>query len=360
MITRLSITACLFLQATVALASLPFATGDISRPECIDAMKLARAMYQSTAQRLYAPLTIPADLQSTLVLGASALDISGGNALTSTEDFEKLPQDTRSIHWTKETNGALRVVVREVPVGWRGDMYDLYLLDAAVAKDDFLNSIKSAPGSSLYQPVVSDSWRPPLVFQLDQLKAKWFIDVGQPFQILSNWRVYSSKEKHAICTITFSPLGKDATGLLPRPVTRLAHKLDEALGPGNDEGTLQPTARTRLDAKHVLANAALRPWALTDGDAYNSRSEVDAGLEDWAKVNNSRRRLYSEIRKDYPLAEHSLVTYYANVYGLQPQKAKEAAAWVLDLIFRSSFVFSNGQNYFRYNGVRTNPWPLKH
>jgi hypothetical protein len=360
MIARLGTAVCFFLQATAAFASLPFATGDISRPECIDAVKLARAMYQSTAQRLYAPLSIPIDLQSTLVLGASARDISGGDALTSTEDFEKLPQDTRSIYWAKETNGALRVVVREVPVGWRGDMYDLYLLDAAVAKGDFLNGIESATGSSPYQPLVSGTWRPPLVFRRGQPKAIWFIDVGQPFQILSDWRVYSSKERHAICTIAFIPPGKDPAGLLPRPVTKLARKLDEALGPGNDEGTLQPTARTRLDAKHVLANAALRPWALTDGDAYNSRSEVEAGLEDWAKVSKSRRRLYSEIRKEYPLAEHSLAAYYASAYGLQPQKAQEAAAWVLDLTFRSFFVFSNGQDYFRYDGVRTNPWPLKH
>lgn len=360
MITRLGIAVCCFLQATAALASLPFATGDISRPECSDAMKLAKAMFQSTAMRLYAPLTIPTGLRSTLVLGASELDISGGNALTSTEDFEKLPQDNRNIYWAKETNGALRVVVREAPVGWRGDMYYLYLLDAAVAKDDFLNSINSATGSSSYQPVVSDTWRPPLVFQPPQHEAKWFIDVGQPFQILSDWRVFSSEKGRAICTIAFGPSGKDAAEHLPRPVKRLASKLDEALGPGNDEGTLQPTARTRLDAKHVLANAALRPWALVDANAYNSRSEVDAGLEDWAKVNNSRRRLLAEILKEYPAAERSLAAYYASAYGLPPPKAQEVAAWVIDLVFRSFFVFSNGQNYFRYDGVRTNPWPLKH
>lgn len=360
MIARLSIAVCVLLQATLAHASLPLAEGDISRPECIDAMKLAREMFQSTAQRLYAPLTIPTGLRSTLVLGASELDISGGNALTSTEDFEKLPQDIRNIHWAKESNGALRVVVRENPVGWRGDMYDLYLLDASVAKDDFLNSINSASGGAVYQPIVSGTWRPPLVFRHPQQKSKWFIDVGQPFQVLSDWRVFSSKEKHAVCTIAFSPPGKDAAGRLPSPVTRLVRKLDEALGPGNDEGTLRSTARTRLDAKHVLANAALRPWALIDGNAYNSRSEVDADLKGWAKVNNSRRRLYGEILKEYPVAERSLAAYYASTYGLQPQKAQEAAAWVLDLVFRSYFVFSNGQNHFRHDGVRANPWPLKH
>lgn len=245
-------------------------------------------------------------------------------------------------------------------MGWRGDMYNLYLLDNGVAKDDFLRSIESAPGSSPYQPIISDAWRPPLVFQRDKPKEKWFVDVGQPFQILSDWHVYTAKTGQAVCIIAFSPPGKSPVGLLPRAVTRLARKLDEALGPGNEEGTLQPTARTRLDAKYVLANAALRPWALTDGDAYNSRNEVDAGLEEWAKANNSRRRLYGEIQKEYPLAERSLVAYYASAYGLPPQQAQEAAVWVLDLIFRSFFVFSNGQNYFRYDGVRTNPWPLKH
>lgn len=359
MLFRLGTAVFFFLQATAAFASLPFATGNISRPECIDAMTIAKSMYQSTAQYLYAPLSIPTDLPSTLVLGASEIDISGGNALTSTEAFEKLPQGNRSIYWIKETNGSLRVVVREGSLGWRGDMYDLYLLDAAVTQDDFLNGIKSATGSSPYQSTIADTWRPPLVFQHNQQKTIWFIDVGQPFQVLSDWYVYSSKERHAICTIAFRPPGKDPAGLLPQPVRKLARKLDEALGPGHDEGTLQPTARTRLKAAQVLANAALRPWALTDGDAYNSRGEIDAGLEDWATVNKSRRRLYSEIQKEYPLAEQSLAAYYASVYELPPKKAQEAAVWVLDLIYRSPFVFSNGQHYFRYDGVRTNPWPLK-
>lgn len=359
MIVRVSIAFCFLLQATVALASLPSASGDISRPECIDAMELARAMFQSPAQRLYAPLTIPKSFRNTLVLGAYELDISGGNALTSTEDFEKIPYSNRNIYWAKETNGALRVVVRELAHGWHGDKYDLYLLEAAVTKDDFLNNMISSARSAAYQPVVSDTWRPPLVFQNPQHKEKWFIDVGQPYQILSDWRVYSSKKRHAICTIAFSPPGNDVAEPLPRPVRKFARKLDEALGPGNDEGTLQQTARTRLDTKHVLANAALRPWALVDGDAYNSRSEVDAGLKAWAKVNGSRRRLYSEILREYPAAKQSLAAYYAREFGLPPQKAQKAAAWSLDLVFRSFFVFPNGSDYFRYNGVTTNPWLLK-
>ncbi len=360
MIVRLGIATWLLVQATVAFASLPSMTGDVSRPECIDAEKLARDVFQSTARRLYDPLKLPAGLQSTLLFGAPRLESSGGDVRKSTVGFEEIPQDNPRVYWAKETNGALRVVVRADPVGWRGDQYYLYLLEADVTKDDFLNSFDSDSQRSIYQSVVSDSWNPPLVFQHAQNKTKWFIDVGQPYQILSDWRVFSSKDRSAICTITFSPPGKEAVARLPLPVTKLARKLDATLGPGLDEGTSQPTARLRGNAQHVLANAALRPWALVDHDACDSRSVVDAGLKDWSKITGSHRRLYGEILKEYPAAERSLATYYTRVFGLQPAKAQEVAAWVTDLVFRSFFSFPSAQGCLRDDLASTNPWPPKH
>jgi hypothetical protein len=315
-------------------------------------------MFHSNAQRLYAPLTIPTGLRSTLVLGASDLDISGGHALTSTDDFEVIEQNSTQIYWAKETNGALRVIVSDIGFNWQGDRYDLYLLDAKVAKEDFLSKIDSASDSA-YHPVIAGVWRPPLVFQLSQHKLKWFIDVGEPYQVFSDWTVYSLKEAGPICTIVFNSPGKNPVSSLPPSVKKIASKLNEVLGQDTNEGTSHPIAFTRLHVQYVLANAALRPWALVDGDAYDSRSEVDTGLEEWAKVNNSRHRLYSEILKEYPGAEQSLAAYYENVYRLPPQKAHEVAVWVLDLVFRSYFSFPNGGDYFRYDGVRTNPWPLR-
>jgi len=354
MLARLCIAIFFCLKATVVLASLPSATGDISSLECRDAIKLARAMFQSTAPRLYAPLTMPVDFKSTLVLGASELDISSGGVLGTSEDFERIPEGIRSIYWARETNAAMRVVVREIPHGWRGDMYELYLLDDAITKDDFLSSIGTATDTSRYQAVVAGTWRPPLVFQHPGQTTKWFIDVGQPFNVFSDWRVFSSNNTHALCTITFKPQGINAEDRLPRSMKKLIHKLDEALGPK----TLWPAARTKLDAQYILANAALRPWALIDRDAYNTRSEVDAGLEDWAKANRSHALLYREITSEYPAAEHALAAYYVNTYGLSPRDAGDVAIWVLDLAFRSFFVFSNGQDNVRNISVRTNPWPM--
>jgi hypothetical protein len=317
-------------------------------------------MYESIAPRLYAPLVVPKVMQSKMILGAWEREISGGDALDSTAEFEKIPRDIRSIYWSTGADDGYRIVVREISVGWRGDMYSLYLLDSNIQKSDFVGKIDSASDISLYQPVIFQSWRPPLVFKRGEQGAKWFIDVGQPFEILGDWKVYTSKSRNAICTIAFHSTAKDPIALLPKQVVALSKKFDEALGPGVDEGTLQQTARTRLDAEHVLANAALRPWALADGDAYNTRSEVDSGLEEWAKVNRARRRLCDEIKKTYPIAEHALASYYASAYGLQPQKAKEMAAWALDLVYRSYFVFSKDGDYVRNDGLRTNPWPMGH
>ena len=387
MAARLVIAILFFAHATTAFASTPFVKfGDNSRPECIDAMRLAAVMYKSTAKRLYAPLTIPEEMQSRFILGALKRGISLEDAMESASEFEILPLSDRdsvylsrdAIYWSREAKGELRIVVREYPVGWRGNMYDLYLLDETVQQETFLSNIDNTA------PVISQTWLPPPVFRQDESGTKWFIDVGEPYLILADWDVYSAKEGRVICSIAFAPdsrgnnilarkvvmieglLGKafhlreDPAVLLPKQVTALARKLDEALGPGINEGTLQPTARTRLDTKHILANAALRPWALSDDDAYNSRSEVDEGLEEWANVNRSRRRLYNEIRKEYPIAERSLTKYYESTYGLQTQKAKEVAAWTLDLIFRSFFVFTKGGAYFQRDDVRTNPWPTEH
>lgn len=338
----LIITSWLLAHAAPALASFPIAAGDISRPECVDAMTLAKAMFASPAQHLYAPLEIPEGMRSRLVLGASELDISGGDSLEGSPEFEKVPQKdpgNRSIYWAKSPNAGRRIVVREVPFGWRGDMYSLYLLDEAIQQPSFLSGLESDRDESSRAPVVADAWRPPLVFQLDQSASKWFIDVGQPYEILASWVVYGAASAKPFCTIAFRP--ENPIKLLPEPVQAIARKLDEALGPGNDEGTLQPTARQRLHAKHVLANAALRPWALSDADAYNSRSEVDAGLESWARVARSRLELHREILRIYPVAERSLASYYTNAFGLPAQSSQEMATEVLDLIFRSYFVFSS-------------------
>lgn len=341
-----------------ALGAPPTVMGNATSAECVDATVLAASMFASTSKRLYAPLLIPQNMRSTLILGASKLDISGGDALQATDAFERLPQQTmRSVYWAREVDAGKRIVVAETPVGWRGDMYSLYLLDEAIEQSSFLSTLQSSHQDARSAPLISDAWRPPLVFQLPDGNRKWFIDVAQPYEVLANWDVHSAGTVEPVCRIMFRNAEENPDKPLPAAVRTLAARLNETLGPGHDEGTLQPTARQRLHAQHVLANAAYRPWALSDDDAYNSRSEVDAGLEDWARATRARRRLRGDILKIYPKAEHSLSAYYTHTFNLPTQKANEVSAWVLDLVLRSFFTFPNGSDYFRYDGIRTNPWP---
>lgn len=355
MLNRLTFSTWFLLQAATAFASSPVATGDTSRPECVDALRLAKAMYESNAPRLYAPLKIPKEMQSRLILGAFDLDISGGNALDNSPEFEKLSRERGAIYWAAKASDGRRIVVEDIPMGWQGDTYDLYLLESSVSKAGFQNN---GSANRPYQPVIAMAWRPPLVFQQDKQGTKWFIDVGHPADALNDWNVYTSKEGRPICTIAFHPGATNAADLLPKQVKALTKKLDEVLGPGHDEGTLQPTAGIRIAAQHLMSNAALRPWALSDGAAHNSRGEVDKGLEGWANANAARRRLYDEIQKAYPAAEQSLAAYYAGAYGLQAQKSQEVAKWTLDLMYRSYFVFPSEEARNRDRNARTNPWPL--
>jgi len=85
--------AYLFISTAMAAGSLPKLTGDVSSPECSDAFRLAKSMFNSKSSRLYAPLLIPDGMNSELVLGTMALDISGGGAIEANEDiFEKVPR----------------------------------------------------------------------------------------------------------------------------------------------------------------------------------------------------------------------------------------------------------------------------
>jgi hypothetical protein len=355
--------ACLFMSTAMATGSSPKMSGDVSSPECSDAFLLAKTMFNSKSSRLYAPLSIPDRMKSELVLGASGLDISGGGALEANEDqFERVPQlgnaAIRSVYWGKNAKHGVRIAVKETPLGWRGDMYSLYLLDANVGSNDFLKDTQEDYGKSKYSALVQDTWRPPLVLLLSSSKKIWFIDVGQPYQILADWAVYkeTSNGFERGCIVRFRPEGANAMALLPKSVQRVAHLLDETIGPGRDEGTLQPTARLRLQVQHVWANAALRPWALSDSDTYNSTDEVEAGLVAWSQKGPSYSQVRKEILRAYPLAEQDLSGYYIRQFNLPKKKANSLAKWVLDIALRANYTFPNGGDYFRYNNVNTNPW----
>lgn len=115
-------------------------------------------------------------------------------------------------------------------------------------------------------------------------------------------------------------------------------------------------ASLRLHAAQVLGNAALRPWAVADGDGYNVRDEVDAGLDEWGRVNGARRRVREAIRKAYPAAERALVRHYERAMGLSSAQALDAGARVPDVVYRAHFVFPRDEEHFPRKPGSGMPW----
>jgi hypothetical protein len=330
--------------STVAAAGKwPHLTGDAAAPECADARLLARTMFESGAPRVYAPLRIPAAMASELVLGAMDQDISGGDALTASPAFEKIRQGNgRSIYWERAPDADARIVVRERSRGWRGDVYSLSLPDARVEPSEFMRGLAAGEGGHPpHETPIAGEWRPPLVFHSKANGGMWFLRIGQSFVPLDEWRVFGvrSGRYSQLCAITFRPQMGTMEALLPGRVRVLVRLLDETIGPGEGEGTMQQTAWLRNGVQHVIANVALRPWAVSGTDAYNSRDEVDAGLASWA-VNAPRRALLSRIERAYPLAGRDLAAYYRSELGMLEDKARAEAARVLDVLFRAHYVFA--------------------
>lgn len=358
----------LIITCDKAIASpKPKITGDISSPECVDAFRLATSMFNSKASTLYAPLVIPHNMHSELILGASDVDISGGDALNASEEFfERIPQpeesSLRNIYWEKLPFGNIRIAVQETPSGWRGDRYSLYTLDKNIEKNAPLKESRKNYSKSEPTALVPDTWRPPLVFHLHSSKKLWFITVGEPYQILADWSVFK-KSKNGLfeeaCTIRFHPAITSGTNLLPESTQKFARLLDTTIGPGLNEGTLHPTAFLRIRAQQIWANAAIRPWALADSDPYNTTDEVRAGLASWAQNGTSYHRTYQDILKSYPIAEKALSDHYMRQFNLPKAKANRMAQWALDIAFRGNYIFSSGQGYFRSERINTNPWPAK-
>jgi hypothetical protein len=352
---------------TIALADdWPKLSGDTRPEQCAAALRIAKATFQSDSFQVYFSPVIPRDIGSVLVLGPKQHDISGGDALEADNaTFDKLPDgrdsSPRSFYWGTSANYGYRLVVAETPYGWRDAAYSVFIADKNMTSREFIAKVTDNDSNIKPIPAIQDSLRPPLIFRDKNSGRPWIIDVGQEYEILGDWRVYGVEPEGAKlqCTVQFRPNIQKAADLLPQAVRDLASTLDTTIGPGRNEGTLQPTVSLRLRVNLTWANTALRPWALFE--PYNTRKEVDAGLKDWSHNGPKYVKIYKEIQRQYPLAEQALAAYYENNFQRSASDAKIFAAYALDIAIRSHYVFHSDDpdHNERYDQVQKSPWRNK-
>jgi hypothetical protein len=318
---------------------------------CLETLKQARSAFLSSNFHLYEIAPVAPEAQSEIILQSTGIDISGGDgAYTKAGEFEDLPlnipgQSPSTVdyyHWQLRDTAGWRFVIVSENVGWRGNFYTLYRINTKLTQDQFLTALGNKVKKTLPSPVIVQNWRPPMVFQRKDNGAAWAVDVGQTFTILTQWRVFSANglRMEPTCKIKFSPKFKQSKDLLPKPLGDLIENLFAATGTdGPNSGTLLPVSKTRIDAEYMWANVATRPWAALAAKPYNTKERADSGLKEWARTAKNEKT-YSEIVAQYPKAERALANYYEKTFGKSTGEAAEMAHAILDLAFRSHFVFS--------------------
>ena len=333
----------LFQPAQAKPTDWPKLVGGEDRIECKEAFDIAKTLFHSDAFYHYASPILPETITSSLVLKPEKLEISGGDALIADSSvFEIIPNPeeifSRSIYWQRKPAHGLRFVMVEFYYNWRGDQYSLFAVDTTVTPDQFTKAYKK----QAIDPLVKRNWRPPLIFRKNNDKQLWAISIHTPYlSFLTNWSIYSidTDGMQERCLIQFRPEVENAIDLLPKPVRKLAILLDGTLGDGRNEGSLRPTAELRREIETVWANTILRPWRMSK-EPYNTREQVDGALLKWARTAPSFNTLHQQIQQQYPKAENALTSYYQTHFNKTEEEAKNMAKELLDIAFRSHYVFS--------------------
>jgi hypothetical protein len=339
--------AVLTVAGTSAKAA-PAIIGGSQDARCREALHMAEVAFRSTSASLVWPIAQPSNPNFKIILKQNGADISGGWAIDADPDaFEiqraigqkELP---RPIYWRRTASASKRLAIVDSHGGWRGDTYSLFVLSSDASFDRVALQLIPAEGDreTALKPLLEDRWNIPIVLTEKGSGADWLIDRGEPYEIMADWQVHAvtAQELATTCRIAFGYDERAGLGGLPSAVRRFAAALNQALGPGTDEGTSQPTAGIRLAVERGWANAALRPWALTDAP-YNSRVEVERGLDLWARGNPRRTALRRRIGEDYWQAERALASYYEARHGMESVAARNLSRQVTDAMFRSYFMF---------------------
>lgn len=326
-----------------ACDAAPVLLGDKSDARCIETERMARTAFRSTNPSLLWPVAAPEGQQTELILTQGSEDISGGGGISASSAFVSSggDQGRPTIFWRNDKRAGPHLAVVDQPFSWRGDWYAVYLLPPKATAGWLLGVLTDERSTEAPTPLLGENrWAIPLVLRNRKTGRDWLIDRGEPYQPLADWQVYEPAGPHLrpICRVSFGVPKEEPLSLLPAAVRRFAAAADEALGPGNDEGTLQPTATIRMMIQKDWANAALRPWAITNMP-YNTRAEIDRGLSEWARGNGKRRTLRARIIRSERAAQGPLATYYAAHLGKSGPAALRLSRYVLDHNFRSYFAF---------------------
>ena len=339
--------------AAVALAGLspafaqdwPRFRSPVEEPVCTEALHIAQSAFRSNIPRLYSANTIPDDL----ALDRAVWSPSPGAVLSFNPSlFDEITAvDRRGIfYWQRQAYRGLRLVLVRESFNWATDRYALFAIpETATLADLQADFSVKRDSEKAFQPVIAYDFNPPVLVSDRETGAIWAIDVGPPYAVLGDWRVFTIGDAGASerCATQFRPdvdphkREGEAWKLLPADVRELASLIDGTLGTGKNDGSLNQTARNRLAAAHAWANAALRPWVYAGADTSDRRQSTRVFLENWAHKAKSFAAHYSRIVGQYPRADAALANHYRRNFGMSDAEAIATARAAIDLSVASNY-----------------------
>lgn len=319
---------------------------------CHEALKIAKNMFLSDSFNIYTISYIPNSVSSELVIECGEQDHEDRfeNDLIIKQDiFEKIsrnlvegassPQD--KIYWQRNAHQGFRLVLES---SWfrEGFIYTLFTVKEEITANELLSGPNIQPSEQVIE--ITDGRRPPLILKDNNTNVIWAIGLNSSYDVLGNWKVFSIGDTgvQQCCTIYFRPQVEEVQKLLPPAVTKLSQLLYKTLGRDVLASTYIGDHRRLNEVENAWTNVALRPWSLTI-EPYNSRKEVDIGLQRWAQQSKFNHRIYQDILRQYKKTQLSLARYYKMYFNVALNIAITMASHSLDIVFRQYFIFSKNR-----------------
>lgn len=264
--------------------------------------------------------------------------------------------------WPKQMLNLPKTFVKmQRPFNWQGDWYALYWVPTTKLSDmvNEAQEILKEKDDLHYKVLKKDLWQQPFFIYVKNKKEIVGVIPGPLYSPISEWNLYvpTRNGELSTCQIKFylktdelnlrnakRQVSHVVSQLFPRKgaLCSLVKILDDMLGPGANEGTLQPTAGIRVHVCQLIVNIALRPWVIESIDkefGIKEKAHVDKNLEKWALKNKTFLKQYQEMRRLYPLAEKELKDYYQMRFGKTADQAESLAKESLEMLYISFFHF---------------------
>lgn len=337
----------------------------ISSGSCLDVGKdllnFAQKAYDSTIFDL-------SDYDS-LLNGLSELPTDLNVSLMSDNLFENndvtISDKLINFSWPKELKDHYTFVRISWAFSWRGDWYSLYWIPSTDLSKMIGDAaaIRSEDTSLPYKLLGSNLWQKPFFLRIKNKVDLIGVIPSRSSDPMNEWTLYipSKNGELSRCQIQFHPAtDKCNTWTDKDRIERIASQffsrksslyalievLDDIIGPGSNEGTLQTTARIRNYVCKLIVNIAIRPWVLGAMVKKSKKTEkinVENNLEKWSLKNHSFQRQYRKMKYLYPLAEQELADYYKTKFDMDTVKAVSIAKENLERLYMSFFHFPSSE-----------------